>query len=78
MVNAAAVFVQPAKAVALLPEQVQNGVKPNVPEKLTIIEVTRVPPVADPLTSVEPEVIDPHPVPHVGAPVLPDKNPAAI
>lgn len=52
----------------------QNGDAPRLAEKLTAIDETTEPVVNDPRASVDPAVMDEHPAPHVGVPVLPFKR----
>lgn len=53
---------------------VQTGVYERVVDQLIVADVKTVPVTIDPTESVDPELIDEQPVPHVGVPALPVKN----
>lgn len=60
-----------AVADVLLSLIVQNGADASVPEKLSVTEDTLELLTIEPRRSVDPAVIEAHPVPHVGVPPLP-------
>lgn len=63
-----------ATADVLLSLIVQTGVKPSVVEKLSAAEDTLELVTIEPRLSVDPDVIEAQPVPHVGVPALPTKG----